>query len=67
MIKVKRKKFDEIIDCIDKYNNILNVGCGGCVSVCLGGGQKEVDILNEELRLYYEKKWSKEKHICLYS
>ena len=56
MIKVKRKKFDEIIDCIEKYNHILNVGCGGCASVCLGGGQKEVDILNKELMLYYEKK-----------
>ncbi len=56
MIKVKRKPFEEIIGFLEKYNKILNVGCGGCASVCLGGGQKEVNILNEEIRLFLEKK-----------
>ena len=28
---------------------VLNVGCGGCTSICLAGGQKEVNLLNDEL------------------
>lgn len=56
MIKIKRKPFQEIVDAIQDYPTILNVGCGGCASVCLGGGQKEARILNEELREYFRQK-----------
>ncbi len=49
MIKIKRKPFAEIRAMLDPYASFLNVGCGGCASVCLGGGQKEVQELNVEL------------------
>lgn len=49
MIKIKRKPFTEIATMLDPYPAVLNVGCGGCASVCLGGGQKEVQELNAEL------------------
>lgn len=49
MIKAKPKPLDEILEYIQPYENILIAGCGGCVSVCLAGGQKEVNILKTEL------------------
>ena len=49
MIKAKPKPLDEILEYIQPYKNILIAGCGGCVSVCLAGGQKEVNILKTEL------------------
>lgn len=49
MIKATQKPLDEIFDAIREYRSILNLGCGGCVSVCLAGGQKEVQALNREV------------------
>src|SRR6056297_3396586 len=49
MIKAKPKPLEEILGYIKPYNKILIAGCGGCVSVCLAGGQKEVNILKSEL------------------
>ena len=49
MVKGKRKPIDEINSVISGYSKILVVGCGGCVSVCLAGGQKEVLELVEDL------------------
>ena len=49
MIVAKRKPFEEIRNLLKNYKKVLNVGCGTCVSVCLTGGEKEVDILNAEL------------------
>jgi len=54
MIKIKRKPFQEIQRIIEPYARVLNVACGGCASVCLGGGQKEAKILNAELELASE-------------
>jgi ferredoxin len=51
MVKAKKKPIPELTQVIRPYRNILNIGCGGCVSVCLAGGQKEVNVLNAELRL----------------
>lgn len=36
---------------INEYGKVLNVGCGTCVSVCLVGGEKEVQVLNSELAM----------------
>ena len=55
MIKAHKKPIDEIKDFIKSYNRILNVGCGGCVSVCLAGGQREVKLLNDELKISLEE------------
>jgi ferredoxin len=49
MIKAKRKPLTELKQSIQAYSKVLIVGCGGCVSVCLAGGQKEVNILKAEL------------------
>ena len=56
MIKAKPKPLDEILAYIGPYRNILILGCGGCVSVCLAGGQKEVHILETELILRLDRK-----------
>lgn len=55
MIKGKRKPFDEIKEMIKGHRNVLNVGCGGCVSVCYVGGLKEVDTLNDQLRASFKQ------------
>ena len=49
MVKAKQKPVEEIVDAVREYGRILNIGCGGCVSVCLAGGQKEVQMLNKDL------------------
>jgi len=58
MVKAARKPLEEIFDMILTYKKarkprdflqVLTVGCGGCTSVCLAGGQREVLALNEEL------------------
>lgn len=54
MVKAKKKPLDEIKDAVAEYERILNVGCGGCASVCLAGGQKEVAALNNELKMAFK-------------
>jgi ferredoxin len=51
VVKGKRKPLEELKENIKPYARVLNVGCGGCVSVCLVGGQKEVDHLNAEMNM----------------
>ncbi len=51
MIVAERKPFDEIKELIKGYKKVLTVGCGTCVAVCLTGGEKEVGVLNAELKL----------------
>lgn len=55
MVKAKSKPIEEIQSYIESFNSILITGCGGCVSVCLAGGQKETNILKTELELAYSK------------
>jgi len=50
MIVGDRKPLGEIIEMLKPYRHVLNVGCGGCTSICLSGGQREVDQLNDELK-----------------
>lgn len=49
MVKGKRKPIEEIKAALEGSSKVLNIGCGGCVSVCLAGGQKEVRELCLEL------------------
>ncbi|GAB6161614.1 methylenetetrahydrofolate reductase C-terminal domain-containing protein [Desulfothermus naphthae] len=51
MIVAKRKPLEEIKTMISPYKKILIVGCGTCVAVCLAGGEKEVEVLKNELSL----------------
>lgn len=55
MVKGKRKPFSEIREMLKGHRRVLNVGCGGCVSVCYAGGQKEVNILNDQLRASFKQ------------
>lgn len=49
MIKAQVKPLEEIKEMVAPYRRVLTVGCGGCVSVCLAGGQKEAQSLNTKL------------------
>ncbi len=56
MVKAKRKPLSEILDILKPYQRILLIGCGGCVSVCLAGGHKEVNVLGSELAVEFHGK-----------
>jgi len=49
MIKATIKSLEEIKGMIAPYRRVLTIGCGGCVSLCLAGGQKEACGLNIKL------------------
>jgi len=51
MIIGEHKPIKELLEMIDGYNNILMVGCKGCVTVCNAGGKTEVEILSAALRM----------------
>lgn len=51
MVKGKRKPLEEIKAMIAAHQKVLVTGCGGCVSVCLAGGQKEVNTLISDLNM----------------
>ncbi len=55
MIVADRKSLDEIQDMVKSCDNILVVGCKGCVTVCNVGGLKEVQILASALRIARKK------------
>lgn len=55
MIIADRKPLDELQEMIKPYDNIMLVGCKGCVTVCNVGGLKEVQILASTLRIARKK------------
>jgi ferredoxin len=51
LIIAKPKPVTEVIEMVHDYSNLLVVGCGTCVAVCLAGGEKEAFILAQSLEL----------------
>ncbi|MBT4290839.1 MAG: hypothetical protein HOD92_26220 [Deltaproteobacteria bacterium] len=54
MVKSELKSIEEIVDMLGGYKKVLNVGCAGCASVCLAGGQREVKQLNTKLQFHFK-------------
>lgn len=54
MIIANRKTLEEIKESLKNYKKVLTVGCGGCTSVCMAGGMKEVDDLNTQLMISFK-------------
>lgn len=51
MIIAEQKPIEEIAGFISESKKVLFVGCGGCVTVCLSGGEKETEILASAMRI----------------
>lgn len=51
MIVADRKPFDRILEMLKPYKRVLVLACGGCVTVCLTGGEKQAEELASQLRL----------------
>lgn len=51
MIVASPKSITELKDIISAHKNVLFVGCGTCVSVCLAGGEREVSIASYAVRM----------------
>lgn len=51
MIVAEIKPFEEIKNMLKDCNKVLILGCGSCVTVCLSGGEREVELLASALRM----------------
>ncbi len=51
MIVAERKPMDEILQMLGGCKKVLVLGCGGCVSVCLTGGERQAEMLASQLKL----------------
>ena len=49
MIVGDLKPLAEIVSAIKEYKQVLVLGCGSCVTVCLSGGEREAEQLRREL------------------
>jgi ethanolamine utilization protein EutA len=49
MIVGDLKPLEEIVAAVKEYKQVLVLGCGSCVTVCLSGGEKEAQQLSREL------------------
>lgn len=50
MIVAEVKPIEEIKKMLNNYKKVLILGCGSCVTVCLTGGRKQVELLALALR-----------------
>ncbi|OPY33076.1 MAG: hypothetical protein A4E32_00748 [Methanomassiliicoccales archaeon PtaU1.Bin124] len=51
MIIAEQKPIPRIVEMLEGHKSMLVVGCRSCVAICLAGGEKEVSILSEALRI----------------
>lgn len=51
MIKAQQKDIRKIAEMVADCHKVLLAGCGGCVTVCLAGGEQETKIMAGALRL----------------
>lgn len=51
MIVAEMKPFEEIRNLLKDYKKVLILGCGSCVSVCLSGGERQVELLAAAVRM----------------
>ncbi|WP_066635874.1 methylenetetrahydrofolate reductase C-terminal domain-containing protein [Desulfolucanica intricata] len=54
MIVTEQKPMEFIEELIKDCKKVLFLGCSGCVTVCLAGGEKETDLLATSLRMKRE-------------
>ncbi len=55
MIKAEQKPIDEILNYLEPHEKILLSGCVACVTVCHAGGEKEVALMAEILKMARNK------------
>ena len=63
MIVAERKPLDELKRSVAGRKKILVLGCGGCVTVCVTGGEKQVELLASQLRMSLDGVEVKERTI----
>jgi len=51
MIVAEIKPFEEIKNILKDCKKVLVLGCGSCVSVCMSGGEKQVELLASAIRI----------------
>ena len=51
MVVGERKPFEEITRMLEGHKKVMVLGCGGCVTVCLTGGDEAVRVLSSQLRM----------------
>ena len=51
MIVAEKKPLDELKQLIAGKKKVLVLGCGGCVTVCVTGGEKQVELFASQLRM----------------
>lgn len=51
MIVAEIKPFEEIRNMVRDCKKVLVLGCGSCVTVCMSGGEKQVELLASALRI----------------
>lgn len=51
MIVAELKPFEEIKNMLRDYKKVLVLGCGSCVTVCMSGGERQVELLASALKM----------------